>query len=135
MYQLTYVSVARIGQGWSDVDAILARSRVNNRRDGITGLLAHDGRRYLQVLEGAKADVIATFDRIAADPRHAIQTVLATRVMTGREFAGWDMACQEVSTLEDGRSLAASIDRICARVSDLDLRAAFASFAWPRAVA
>lgn len=129
MYQVTYVSTARTGQNWSAIDAIVEKSRANNRRDGITGLLVHDGRRFLHILEGDTQTVIATFQRIAVDERHAIEQVVATRDIPDREFAGWDMACQEVSTLEDGRSLAAMIELMVTPVVDADLRAALSGFA------
>ncbi|MEE2915447.1 MAG: BLUF domain-containing protein, partial [Pseudomonadota bacterium] len=66
-YQLVYISSA-IGR--VDGDAVLAVSRRNNARDGITGLLYADGRRFLQVLEGERAAVERAYQRIAADPRH-----------------------------------------------------------------
>jgi hypothetical protein len=134
MYQVTYVSTARTGQSWSAIDDILNVARSNNRRDGITGLLVHDGRRFLQILEGEEGVLTAAFQRIAADDRHTIDKVVAARDIPDREFAGWDMACQEVSTLEDGRSLAASIERMVSRVVDSDLRAALAGFAGPVAM-
>jgi hypothetical protein len=52
VFQLTYISTAKAGIGDADIEAILGVSRVNNARDGITGLLVHDGVRFLQALEG-----------------------------------------------------------------------------------
>ena len=55
--QLVYISTSRSPSHvpQSEIDAILAVSRRNNGRDGLTGLLAIGGRRFLQVLEGPSA--------------------------------------------------------------------------------
>ena len=55
MHQITYISTVAKGTTEDDLRAILASSRRNNARVGITGLLLHDGKRFLQVLEGESA--------------------------------------------------------------------------------
>ena len=96
MLQLVYVSTARAG-ATIDLDHILACSERNNRRDGITGLLHHRGRRFLQALEGEAAMVAATYARIAADPRHFAMVVLSRREVAAREFGDWAMAADDGS--------------------------------------
>lgn len=96
MLQLIYVSTARRGDA-VDLDDILAKSRRNNRRDGITGLLHVKGRRFLQALEGEAAQVEAAFTRIAADPRHFALVVLSRRTVGTREFGEWAMAADDGS--------------------------------------
>lgn len=91
MLQLIYVSTARSGAA-IDLDEILARSRRNNRRDGITGLLHVKGRRFLQALEGPVGKVEQAFARIAADPRHFALVILSRRTIEAREFGDWAMA-------------------------------------------
>lgn len=91
LFQLVYISTARaelIGDGCSD---ILAASRRNNEANGVTGLLLFDGRRFLQVLEGARPPVEALFGRIARDPRHRGVVRLSTRDISAREYGGWAM--------------------------------------------
>ncbi|GGB15724.1 hypothetical protein GCM10011380_01470 [Sphingomonas metalli] len=95
MHQLLYISTAREQAGAPiDADAILAVSRRNNVRDGVTGLLLYDGRRFLQVLEGEEADVVRVFDRISRDPRHRAIVILSRRTIEAREFGDWSMAFQ-----------------------------------------
>ncbi len=96
MLQLIYVSTARSGEA-IDLDDILARSRRNNRRDGITGLLHAKGRRFLQALEGDAGKVEAAYARIAKDPRHFALVVLSRRMVETREFGDWAMAADDGS--------------------------------------
>lgn len=91
MLQILYVSSVRAAAS-VDIGAILLTSRRNNDRDGITGLLYADGRRFLQVLEGPADRVDATLARIAADPRHYALVELGRRTIEVREFGDWAMA-------------------------------------------
>lgn len=89
MLQLVYISSICSG---AQVGSILRVSRRNNARDGITGLLYHDGRRFLQALEGDEPMVDAAFARISADARHRAVVVLSRRTVGEREFGAWEMA-------------------------------------------
>lgn len=89
MLQIVYISSA---VGVVDTTPVLAVSRRNNGRDGITGLLYADGRRFLQALEGEAAVVEAALTRITADPRHRAVVVLSCRDIATREFGAWTMA-------------------------------------------
>jgi hypothetical protein len=91
MLQLVYISSANPTLA-IDLDALLAQSQANNLRDGITGLLFTDGKRFLQALEGEKERVEDRFLRIRADPRHRAVVVLHRRMITEREFGAWSMA-------------------------------------------
>jgi hypothetical protein len=89
MHQLVYISSA---VGSVAILPIVAVSRVNNLRDGITGLLYADGVRFLQALEGEAAMVERTYQRIARDERHRALVVLSQREVATREFGPWSMA-------------------------------------------
>ena len=89
MLQLVYISSA---VGAPDTAPILDVSRRNNARDGITGLLYADGRRFLQALEGEGDAVERAFLRISVDARHRALVVLSRREVTAREFGRWTMA-------------------------------------------
>lgn len=92
MLQLIYVSSAAAGVDEAAVANILARSRANNARALLTGLLYFDGGRFLQVLEGDAGPLEATYARICADPRHRAQVVVSRRTIENREFGNWAMA-------------------------------------------
>ncbi|MDB5685753.1 MAG: hypothetical protein JWR77_342 [Rhizorhabdus sp.] len=129
LQQLTYISTARADLIDADIDAILAASRRNNRRDGITGLLVHDGKRFLQALEGYGPLVDAAFARIKADQRHRAAVLLSVQETDVRQFGEWDMASHRVATIADKADFAATVDALLADVTDRNLRAMIGSFA------
>ena len=98
LYQLVYCSqntMARAQGGAAiagEIQAILAKSRANNRRAGVTGALLFSADCFAQVLEGPLDAVERTFERIQCDPRHATVTVLRCSRVAHREFCEWSMA-------------------------------------------
>lgn len=75
----------------ADIQAILAVSRANNARDGITGGLLYSEGCFAQVLEGPIEAVANTFERIQCDNRHGEVTVLQAGPVEAREFPDWSM--------------------------------------------
>jgi hypothetical protein len=132
MLQIVYISTARGEVTPAEVQRILTTSRRNNGRDGITGLLFFDGKRFLQALEGEPARVEAAIARIRADARHGGVVVLSQRQVDAREFGEWAMA---------SRGLPAADDAMLARVALLTagaapgVQATFNSFAQVRRAA
>jgi hypothetical protein len=92
LYCLVYMSSPTREMDDDEAEALLRRAKHNNDRDGITGILIHDRRRYLQYLEGDEADVEATFARISVDPRHRAIIRLHGGTISRRQFPGWAMA-------------------------------------------
>lgn len=75
---------------------ILGASMQNNRRDGVTGvLMRHDGR-FLQAIEGRRADVDRLMDRLRLDPRHENIRLLSDQNVSGRLFPEWPMTLVEM---------------------------------------
>ena len=74
------------------VRGILAASRRNNARDGITGALLFSEGCFAQVLEGPLHAVESAFERIQCDERHSDVTVLQSGPATARDFPDWSMA-------------------------------------------
>ncbi|WP_338661742.1 BLUF domain-containing protein [Pararoseomonas sp. SCSIO 73927] len=95
IYRLIYVSQNTLHGPVEDmkreVDQILAVSRHNNARDGITGALLFNSSCFAQVLEGELDAVHGVFERIQMDPRHSETVVLACEPAS-REFGDWSMA-------------------------------------------
>ena len=90
IHQLIYASEPF---GFDDgmLNGILADARRCNARDGVTGALICRADIYLQLLEGDRDTVEATFARIAVDPRHlAVERLLAGPV-EARLFPEWAM--------------------------------------------
>jgi hypothetical protein len=125
MFQFVYISTVATPSPDDPVPAILARSRRNNRSVGLTGVLLHRGRRFLQVLEGERAAVEATVARIRQDPRHKAIVALSEREVTARAFGDWAMA-SDSELSPDG--IVSVVDRLTANASR-NLRAQFMSYA------
>jgi hypothetical protein len=76
----------------AEVNAIVSAARVRNKAANVSGLLLSTGAGFLQVLEGRRDIVERTFDRIAADPRHADVSILSFIPTERRYFGQWPMA-------------------------------------------
>ncbi len=92
--QVVCLSTARNPGSIDELNAILDIARVRNGGQGITGLLAHGGALYLQVLEGAPEAIDALLGKIAADGRHRSVRVIQDVIVDERSFAGTPMACR-----------------------------------------
>ena len=88
--QLVYVSRPLV-RGEAALAEILAVSRPRNQAAGITGTLVHRSDVFLQLLEGPRPALTATFARIQRDPRHAELLLLGMVDADFRLFAAWDM--------------------------------------------
>src|ERR1700760_582183 len=85
-----------------DVPALLATSRANNVRWGITGILLLVDRYFFQVLEGEREDVDDTFRLIRSDPRHSNVTEIIREPIAARSFGEWTMGLSCVSVRQLG---------------------------------
>jgi len=97
MYSLTYVSSATVPFSPSSLRELLEKSRSNNLKRGITGMLLFKDGNFMQVLEGEQAAVDATQQRIDSDPRHTGLIVLLRGEIAERSFAEWSMAFQDLN--------------------------------------
>jgi hypothetical protein len=94
LYRLLYVSRAveadplRLA---GQAEAIARVSAQRNAQGGLTGALAVGAGWFAQLLEGVSRPLLATFDRIIADPRHTDIRVLDFGVIETRDFASWSM--------------------------------------------
>lgn len=91
LVRLLYVSRSNAGMPSAMIDEIVAQSRQNNPDAGITGLLCHAGNVFMQVLEGSRPAVNATYARILRDERHRDVELLVYEEIGERRFAGWVM--------------------------------------------
>jgi hypothetical protein len=95
LHQLVYYSRNNVGGDdrahIQHLRDILSVSQRNNRREGITGYLIYDKRWFLQILEGQRARIFATYERIQHDVRHGSLTLVKTGPILQRSFPSWDM--------------------------------------------
>jgi len=101
MYRLLYVSFTTFEPELEQYIDILKVSRKRNAASNISGVLLAAGRTYMQVLEGEKEMVMATFDRIRADRRHDNVTLLAAEIVDERLFPAWSMGFFHMTAIED----------------------------------
>lgn len=91
MIDLIYVSSAVNMMAQDELIEILKKSRENNAKVDVTGMLLYHEGNFMQVLEGEEAAVMALYHKIAQDPRHHMVTRIATRPITKRNFGEWKM--------------------------------------------
>ena len=88
--QLIYAS-RPFGFDGNSLVEILASARRNNRRHAITGALICRADLYLQMLEGPREKITATFGRILRDDRHLEVGLIWCGDTETRLFPTWDM--------------------------------------------
>jgi hypothetical protein len=125
--RIIYISTARNEIADADIADILGTSRLNNRRDGLTGLLIVGGRRFLQILEGDSGPLARTYARITADPRHFALVQLEMRAVDKRCCPSWDMGFFDRTG--QGESLTDMVERMTETIDDPSLRAHLRGFA------
>ncbi len=100
LFRLAYCSRTLIPaqeEDHAELSRILAVSRVNNARAGVTGAILYNQGCFAQVLEGPLEAVQRTFERIQRDPRHGDVVVLQAERVATPLFSAWDMALAEAS--------------------------------------
>jgi len=101
--QLIYVSAATVTFSPQDLATLLLKSRANNQRLGVTGLLIHHTGSFFQVLEGQQETVETLFQRISRDKRHTRVLTLVKTIAAERVFGSWSMGFVEGSKSEFAR--------------------------------
>ncbi|MBT9597854.1 MAG: BLUF domain-containing protein [Vitreoscilla sp.] len=99
LVRLMYASRAAKPMDPEELAAILRQCRLENPKQGITGLLCNSDGLFLQVLEGGRTAVNRLYNRIVADPRHTDVTLLNYEEIGERRFAGWAMGQVQLSRL------------------------------------
>ena len=117
LFQIVYASKNQIEGEPAHVEAeiasILAASRENNQRKGITGALLFNGALFAQVLEGALDHIEAVYERIQCDPRHSDVVLLSNAAANERAFSDWSMAYADPSTVQASPDLKINFEEAC----------------------
>jgi hypothetical protein len=122
MMQMLYVSGASRQLSDDDIQQILAVSRRNNLRDGITGMLLWADGAFIQVLEGEARAVRGAFGRIQADDRHRNVMVVLEQAAGTRLFTQWSMGFKQLDARmgEDRKLFQISRDALADRIKSED---------------
>ncbi|MEP7705499.1 BLUF domain-containing protein [Paraglaciecola sp. 25GB23A] len=103
--RLIYVSTLSEGFNQSLLENILDVSRRNNSKNKLTGMLCFHQKFFLQCLEGPRANVNSTYNRILNDKRHENAHILDFQEIDERVFASWAMAYVPSSSLTESLNL------------------------------
>jgi len=90
-FQLSYCSDANPGVGRIALENILKVSRKNNARLNITGCLIYHSKKFFQILEGPKNDILLLVESIKRDKRNKNFKIIFQGVRSGRTFGEWNM--------------------------------------------
>lgn len=97
--QLVYLSHSHDLLSDEQLAELLLQAQKKNEALDITGaLIYHDGN-FIQLLEGPEENVLAVYEKIKNDPRHAGVNTLIQAPIEKREFPNWSMAFQNVDKL------------------------------------
>ena len=99
LVRLMYASRAAESVNQEELVAILKKSKLNNPRHGVTGVLCFSAGIFLQVLEGGRTPVSTLYNHIAKDPRHHEVVLLSYEEIGERSFSGWSMGQVNMSRL------------------------------------
>jgi hypothetical protein len=129
MHQIGYTSRAVATRSEKDMEALCEQSTAHNRAIGVTGLLVHDGVKYIQLIEGEFTVVRDLMARIACDSRHDNIVYIINGPIAERAFANWDLACVGFRMNATRSKLLADVKAKVANVRDVNVAAAFIGFA------
>ena len=90
-FQLSYFSDATPGVGRVALENILKVSREKNAKLNITGCLIYHSKKFFQILEGPKNDILLLVETIKRDKRNKNLQVIFQGVRSGRIFGEWSM--------------------------------------------
>ena len=99
MRRIVYLSTATRLMSDADLMEVLRVSRVNNVRDGVTGVLLYQGGNFIQLLEGESAAIDRVYARVEKDPRHHSVLRMLDGEAEERLFADWSMAFRPADSL------------------------------------
>jgi len=89
--RLAYLSRPRPDLPAAEISRIVVRSRINNERHKIAGVLVYTGTHFAQLIEGVPAEVEALWRRIKCDDRHLDIVLLLKENAVSPWFRDWRM--------------------------------------------
>ena len=97
MIYLIYISSSIRSFSESDLIELLNKSRNNNSKLGITGILLYKDGNFLQVLEGEESKVRELYNTIKNDPEHHGITIIEEGQLAERQFGDWSMGFYNIN--------------------------------------
>jgi hypothetical protein len=87
----TFESTDTVNKIEPNVVRILAKSRINNRKNGLVGVLYFGDGAFFQCLEGEEDTVNNLFAKIEKDPRHKNVKLISRKHISTLSFPDWAM--------------------------------------------
>lgn len=100
MRAVVYESVLREGVDPDSVQLVLRDAVAHNRLAAVTGVLLHDGKRFIQYLEGPDDGMASALGRINNASSHTGICVLMDGDVLTRLFPNWAMRMVPLGALE-----------------------------------
>jgi len=97
LLHLCYVSRLATGTTVAELLDEIGRFRAKNLELGISGCIAFEGERVMQILEGPEAQVNALFATIRQDPRHVEVIELDRKRIDAVSFRDWGMVRRPIA--------------------------------------
>lgn len=97
MHTLIYSSASSSLFSNEEITDILNKSRSNNLKLNITGLLLYHEGSILQILEGEREVIYSLFNKIRLDERHKSIIKLLDKNIKERSFPDWSMGFKQIS--------------------------------------
>jgi len=89
--RVVFVSRARQGLSFTDIQAILGNATVHNRRCDVTGMLSFTGSHFMEIMEGPDEAVTALLLAVDKDERHSGLRLVDQHAIEHRSFTGWQL--------------------------------------------
>lgn len=100
-YQLVYYSEASRDFSADDLIDLLKVSIKNNTAAGITGCLLYGNRKFIQLLEGPREEVLKLYERISNDKRHVNIMKVTEMSVNEKLFPKWAMGFHKMDNDPD----------------------------------
>jgi hypothetical protein len=101
LIQLVYVSKTNHLFREKNLEKLAQRSRENNAKVAITGLLLYSPGFFMQLLEGEEDAIEKLYRIIQQDKRHSAVKCLVKRVVSKRSFPEWNMGLVNFNHYQD----------------------------------
>ena len=97
LVQIIYISRSTSAPGRPEngvdpvVARILAKSRANNRKNGLVGVLYFGDGCFFQCLEGEEGAIDSLYAKLEQDPRHKDLKIISRKPIAALSFQDWSM--------------------------------------------
>ena len=98
IYQIVYCSVPTKILSEEELTCMVAKARLYNNSNSITGILFYTGQQFLQILEGEQNVVKLLYGRVCRDSRHTSIITIFDGPAPHRLFPKWALSSNRVSS-------------------------------------